>query len=392
MKNPYLPYGKQNISTEDIQNVVNVLKSEFITQGPVVNLFEHEFSNKVGSKFAVSHNSATSALHTACLALGLGKNDILWTSPITFVASANCGLYCGANVDFVDIDKNTGLMCVESLKHKLQIAEKNGKLPKIVIPVHLGGTSCNMYSISELSKKYGFSIIEDASHAIGGKYLKEPVGNCKFSQITVFSFHPVKIITCGEGGMASTNDKNLARKMKSFASHGIIKDMNKFTLSRTSSWGYEQQNLGFNYRLSDIHAALGLSQLKRLDLIVLERNNLLNFYKKLFLNSDIKLISIPKDVYSAVHLAIVKVCNNDFYLHKKIFEYIRKKNIGVQLHYQPVHLQPFYLEKGFKIGDFPQSEEYANSYLSIPLFEGLKEKEQKRVFDVISEATQSQGC
>ena len=392
MENYYLPYGKQNISTEDIKNVVEVLKSEFITQGPIVNVFEDEVAKKVGSKFAVSHNSATSALHTACLALGLDTNDRIWTSPITFVATANCGLYCGAYVDFVDIDKNTGLMCVESLSRKLQIADKEGKLPKIVIPVHLGGASCDMYAISKLSKKYGFSIIEDASHAIGGKYLNEPVGNCKFSQITVFSFHPVKIITCGEGGIACTNDESLAMKMKSFASHGITKDKDKFVLSRTTKWGYEQQNLGFNYRLSDIHAALGLSQLKRLELIVLERNNLLKFYKKLFLNSDIKFISIPQNVYSAFHLAIVKVCNNNYYLHKKIFDYMRQKNIGVQLHYQPVHLQPYYLERGFKLGDFPQAEDYANSYISIPLFQGLEEKDQKRVFDVIVEATRSEDC
>ena len=383
MENDYLPYGKQNVSQNDVDSILKVLNSEFITQGPVVKLFENEIAKNVCSKYAVAHNSATSALHTACLALGLGSKDYIWTSPITFVASANCGIYCGANVDFVDIDPKTGLMSINCLAEKLKIAEKYGKLPKIVIPVHLGGSSCDMHSIKRLSDKYGFLVIEDASHALGGKYLNAPVGNCKFSDITIFSFHPVKIITCGEGGMACTNDLVLAEKLRYYSSHGIIKDKNKFLLDTTKEWGYEQQALGFNYRLSDIHAALGISQLKRLNKIVMERNRLIDVYKRLFYHSTIKLISTPDNVYSSYHLGIVKICNNDNLFHHMVFKYMRENNIGVQLHYSPVHLQPFYLKKGFKKGDFPHSEYYSNSFISIPLFVGLKEKDQIRVVNTL---------
>jgi len=381
----YLPYSKQDISISDISCVLKVLRSKYITQGPVVDQFENTLAKKVSSKFAIAHNSATSALHTACLSLGLGSKDILWTSPITFVASANCGRYCGASIDFVDIDYKTGLISLESLKEKLKLAEKNGKLPKILVVVHLGGASCDMKNISALSKKYGFSIIEDASHALGGKYLNEPVGNCKYSNITVFSFHPVKIITSGEGGIACTNDKSLADKMRIFVSHGITKDNKRFLLSTTNSWGYEQQYLGFNYRLSDIHAALGLSQLNRLNKIVIERNKLLKNYIKIFSNSNLKFLTIPSNVLSSVHLAILEISNNDEFLHKKIFENLRLKKIGVQLHYSPVHLQPYYRNLGFKEGDYPNSEKYSKSYLSIPLYPGLKKNDQLRVFNEIND-------
>jgi len=381
----YLPYSRQDISIGDIKCVLKVLRSQYITQGPVVDEFENALAKKVSSKFAIAHNSATSALHTACLSLGLGSKDILWTSPITFVASANCGMYCGASIDFVDIDFKTGLISYDSLKEKLKLAEKNGKLPKILVVVHLGGASCDMKKISELSKKYGFAIIEDASHALGGEYLNEPVGNCKYSNITVFSFHPVKIITSGEGGVACTNDKSLAEKMRMFVSHGITKDIKRFLLSTTNSWGYEQQYLGFNYRLSDIHAALGLSQLNRLNKIVIERNKLLKNYIKIFSNTNLKFLTIPDNVLSSVHLAILKISNDNELLHKKIFKNLRLKKIGVQLHYNPVHLQPYYRNLGFKEGDYPNSEKYAKSYLSIPLFPGLKKKDQLRVFNKISD-------
>ena len=268
--NKFIPYGRHHISDKDIESVVRILKSEFITQGPTVKIFEKLFAEKINVDYVTAVNSATSGLHLACLALGLGKGDLLWTSPITFVASANCGLYCDAEVDFVDIELSTGLICIEALKEKLEIAEKKGKLPKVLIPVHLGGASCDMKSIWELSKKYGFSIIEDASHCVGSKYYDEFVGNCKYSDLCVFSLHPVKIITSGEGGLITTKDKKLDKHLKMIRSHGITKDRDFFKIKNQPPWAYEQQELGFNYRMSDIHAALGISQLSRIDEIINE--------------------------------------------------------------------------------------------------------------------------
>ena len=292
---PFLPYGKQNITHDDINEVLKVLQSDFLTQGPKVPLFEKEICKKVNSKYAIASNSATSSLHLACMALGLTKDDILWTSPITFVASANCALYCGAKIDFVDINQKNSLMDVRLLEKKLNKAEKSGKLPKIVVPVHLAGSSCDMKYIYELSKKYGFYIIEDASHAIGGQYLNQPVGSCLYSDITIFSFHPVKIITTGEGGIATTNSRKLAETMSELRSHGITKYQNKFIEKRKNeNWRYEQQKLGFNYRLTDISASLGLSQLKRLELIVKERNLLFENYKKKLSCNDLEMIEVPK--------------------------------------------------------------------------------------------------
>ena len=382
-KLPFLPYGKQNITEEDIYEVTKVLESDFLTQGPKVPIFEKEICKKVNSKYAIASNSATSSLHLACMALGLSKDDVLWTSPITFVASANCALYCGAKVDFVDINQDNALIDINLLKEKLIEADKVGKLPKILVPVHLAGSSCDMKSIYELSKKYGFYVIEDASHAIGGKYLDQPIGSCLFSDITIFSFHPVKIITTGEGGIATTNCKNLAETMAELRSHGITKDQNKFLEKRENeNWRYEQQKLGFNYRLTDISASLGLSQLKRLEPMIKERNLLFENYKKHLYFSDLKMLEIPQGVYSALHLAILRF--KDIDLQSKLYENLRKSCIGSQVHYMPVHLQPYYKSHlGFKEGDFPESEYYSKTCLSLPIYPGLQLNDQSRVIDTI---------
>ncbi|MDA9693774.1 UDP-4-amino-4,6-dideoxy-N-acetyl-beta-L-altrosamine transaminase, partial [Prochlorococcus sp. AH-736-P13] len=356
----FIPYGKQSINNEDIKSVKKAMKSALITQGPLTKEFEEKIANKVGAEYSVSFNSATSALHIACKALGLEQGDYLWTSPITFVASANCGLYCGAKVDFVDIDPNTGLISIEKLKEKLDFASKNNTLPKIIIPVHLAGSSCNMKEISKLGAKYNFKIIEDASHAIGGKYNDKYIGNCEYSSICIFSFHPVKIITTGEGGMATTNEFNLFNLMQKLSSHGIVRDQSKFLFEPNGVWSYEQQTLGYNFRITEIQAALGISQLKRLDYFVKKRNQLHKIYTELFENEPIRMLEIPKDSYSALHLAIIRLNDTRKGSHKFIFEEMRKNNIGVQLHYQPVHLQPYYKKLGFKEGDFPNAEVYGH--------------------------------
>ena len=297
-----IPYGKQNISSEDIEAVVEVLKSDYLTQGPVVPEFEKAISSYCGAKYAVAVNSATSALHIACLALGVGLGDLVWTSAITFVASANCALYCGAEVEFVDISSESYNISIQRLTDKLEAAKKSGRLPKVVIPVHLAGQSCDMRAIHALSKKYGFRIIEDASHAIGGKYLEERIGGCQYSDITVFSFHPVKIITTGEGGIALTNDQNLIKKMARLRSHGITRYPEEMTHAPDGPWYYQQIELGFNYRMTDIHAALGLSQLGRLDKFVSERHAIAERYGQLLSKSQIKLPQQDPQSRSAWHL------------------------------------------------------------------------------------------
>tara|TARA_B100000963_G_scaffold359712_1_gene387875 strand:+ start:142 stop:1320 length:1179 start_codon:yes stop_codon:yes gene_type:complete len=380
----FIPYGKQSISLKDIENVQKVLGSQFITQGPLTESFEKEVSKKVSAKYGISANSATSALHIACQSLGLTKADILWTSPISFVASANCGVYCGAKVDFVDIEPNSGLMSIDKLNEKLIFAKKNNCLPKIIIPVHLGGNSCDMESIYNLSKIYKFKIIEDSSHAIGGKYKGNYIGNCKYSSINIFSFHPVKIITTGEGGLATTNDHNLYKKMKSLTTHGIVKDPSEFIYDPPGPWAYEQQNLGYNYRITEIQAALGLSQLSRLDKFVKKRNSIFKYYVKKLKNEPIKFLKISKDNYSALHLGIIRLNDKKKSSHKFIFQEMRKYNIGVQLHYQPIHLQPYYRNLGFKIGDFKNAEEYALNAFSIPLYPDLERKQQDYVINTLS--------
>lgn len=384
-KNSFLPYGRHSISRSDIKKVIKTLKSEFITQGPLVPEFERNLSKIVASKHTVAVNSGTSALHIACLALDLKPNEYVWTSPISFVASSNCALYCGAKIDFVDINPNTGLIDEDLLEEKLKKASLQNKLPKILIPVHLAGTSCNMEKIYKLSREFGFKIIEDASHALGAKYKNKPVGNCKFSDITVFSFHPVKMITTGEGGAATTNNQVLLEKMRKLRTHGITKDSTEFSYKEEGPWHYEQNLLGFNYRLNDIQAALGISQLERLKKIVSKRNKLLNFYKKISQDINITFLGIPEDCLSSVHLAIIKLNNFNPDLHKIIFEKMRERNIGVQLHYIPIHLHPFYRGIGFNKGDFPNSERYAKNSFSIPIYTELEKTNQIRVINALKE-------
>ena len=381
----FIPYGRQTISEADIAAVVSVLRSPFLTQGPAIPAFEAAIAKKVGAAHGVAVNSATSALHIACLALGLGPGDRLWTSPITFVASANCGRYCGAEVDFVDIDPATGLMSMRALETKLVEAEREGLLPKVLVPVHLTGSSCDMAAIGSLAQRYGFAVLEDASHAIGGRYKGEPVGNCRHSAITVFSFHPVKIITTGEGGLATTNDYGLAQRMSELRSHGIVREPERFEQQPVAGpWVYEQHQLGFNYRITDIQAALGVSQLERLDEIVSERNRQLKRYQELLINLPIKLLKTPEYVLSSVHLAVIYLLQATTEKHQQVFEGLREAGIGVQLHYSPVHLQPYYRKLGFHEGDFPQAEEFSKHIISLPLYYGLTDYSQQVVVNEIS--------
>ncbi|WP_432743820.1 UDP-4-amino-4,6-dideoxy-N-acetyl-beta-L-altrosamine transaminase [Methylobacter sp. G7] len=375
-----IPYGRQTISEADIQAVVEVLRSDFLTQGPAVPAFESAVANYCGAQYACAVNSATSALHIACLALGVGKGDSVWTSPITFVASANCVLYCGADVDFVDIDPRTYNISVECLAAKLAQAEKTGNLPKVVIPVHLSGQSCDMEAIHRLSQQYGFNIIEDASHAIGAQYRGQSVGNCRYSDITVFSFHPVKIITTGEGGMALTNDAGLARRMQLLRSHGITRETSEMTHDADGSWYYQQIALGFNYRLTDFQAALGLSQMQRLDEFVATRHALAKRYDDLLSHLPVAIPWQHSDSYSALHLYVIRLRLNAINkTHSELFELLRAEGVGVNLHYIPVYWQPYYQEMGFKIGYCPEAERYYGEAISLPIYPGLTETQQNQV-------------
>lgn len=378
-----IPYGKQDINQVDIDAVVNVLKSDFLTQGRQVPLFEKTLADYCGADYAIAVNSATSALHIACLALGLGKNDYLWTSPNTFVASANCALYCGAKVDFVDIDQKTYNLSVELLSEKLIQAKKDNKLPKIVIPVHFAGQSCEMNEIYQLSKQYGFKIIEDASHAIGGKYLDKTIGSCQFSDITIFSFHPVKIITTAEGGIATTNSKELAHKMQLLRSHGVTKEDEQMHKPSDGGWYYQQIDLGFNYRMTELQAALGISQMQRLDDFIAKRKQLAQRYNDLLKNTLIILPYQNKDTHSSYHLYPIQLKSKN---RKLIFDKLREANIGVHVHYIPVHTQPYYQQLGFKQGDFPNSQNYYNQAISLPLFHLMTHKEQDYIVDCLKEA------
>ena len=381
-----IKYSQQEISKEDIKAVVEALNAEHITQGPLLPKFESIFAKTVSSKFCTATNSATSALHLSCKALGLKENDIVWTSPISFVASANCAIYCGANIDFVDIEPSTALMSIDLLKEKLEIAEKEGKLPKILIPVHLAGTSCDMKQIKELSDKYGFSIIEDASHAVGAKYLDEPVGSCKYSNICVFSFHPVKIITTMEGGVAVTNDKYLAEKISLLRGHGIIRDEKNFEIESPGPWYYEQQELGFNYRFNEIQAALGISQLSRLNIFLEKRHKLMSNYREGFNAYDnVNFLEEPNGTFSAYHLAIISLLKASKKQHLEIFKYMRESGIFVQLHYWPIHLNPYYQRLGFNYGDFPNAEKYGVTSFSVPLYTALDYSTQKKVIKILKE-------
>jgi UDP-4-amino-4,6-dideoxy-N-acetyl-beta-L-altrosamine transaminase len=379
-----IPYGKQDINQADIDAVVNVLKSDFLTQGAQTPLFEKIVSNYCGSKYGVAVNSATSALHVACLSLNLGKGDWLWTSPNSFVASANCGLYCGAKIDFVDVDTQTYNMSVVELEKKLIHAKQEKKLPKIVIPVHFAGQSCDMRKIHSLSKEYGFKIIEDASHAIGGKYLNRPIGGCQYSDITVFSFHPVKIVTTAEGGLATTNSKELAEKMQLYRSHGITRDESLMANKSDGGWYYQQVDLGFNYRMTELQAALGISQMQRLDEFIAKRHILQERYDSLL--SSLPLIKPHQntDSYSALHLYPIQIDLNKVSKNREqIFNELREKGVGVNVHYIPIHTQPYYLQFGFKEGDFPNSESYYSGVISIPLFHAMTVGQQDEVLNVL---------
>ncbi|QJD72153.1 UDP-4-amino-4,6-dideoxy-N-acetyl-beta-L-altrosamine transaminase [Marinobacterium sp. LSUCC0821] len=375
-----IPYGRQEIIQSDIDAVVEVLQSDFLTQGPKVPLFEQTVANKVGAKHAIAVNSATSALHIACMALGLGQADWLWTTPITFVASANCGLYCGAQVDFVDIDPITYNLCPKALEAKLIAAEREGKLPKILVVVHLCGQPCDMHAIHGLSQRYGFKIIEDASHAIGGKYQGEYIGNCRYSDITVFSFHPVKIITTAEGGMALTNDDQLAENMNLYRSHGVTRDQNRMTHEPDGPWYYQQVELGYNYRMTELQAALGISQTERLDTFVALRHDLAKRYDGLLKELPVKTPWQHPGSYSGLHLYVIRLQLDKIgKTHREVFECLRGQGIGVNLHYIPVHTQPYYQKMGFMQGDFPIAERYYSEALSLPMYHGLTDVQQDTV-------------
>lgn len=382
-----IPYGRQNISENDIQKVVDVLRSDFLTQGPVVPAFEKSIADYCGTKHAIAVNSATSALHIACLALGVGPNDAVWTTPTTFVASANCALYCGAQVDFVDIDPRTYNMSTERLAEKLALAEKTGTLPKVVIPVHLCGQPCDMEGIHILGQRYGFKIIEDASHAIGGRYRDEPIGNCSYSDITVFSFHPVKIITAGEGGMTLTNNPQLAKRMRLLRSHGITSDAEDMVPRPAEElWYYQQIGLGFNYRMTDIHAALGLSQMQRLDEFVAKRHVIAKRYAELFAELPVVIPWQHPDSYSGLHLYVIRLKLGEIKkTQREVFVALRAAGILVNLHYIPVYRQPYYVELGFETGYCPQAELYYHEAISLPMYPTLTEAQQKHVVAVFQE-------
>ena len=379
-----IPYGRQDITENDIEAVIEVLRSDFLTQGPTIKKFEDKVSEYCGSSHAFALNSATSALHVACLALDIGPGDLVWTSPITFVASSNCALYCGAKIDFVDIDPLTYNICCDQLRVKLCLAKLNGTLPKAVIPVHLTGQSCDMESIRQLSKEYGFSVIEDASHAVGGRYKDDAIGSCKYSDICVFSFHPVKIITTGEGGMALTNNSQLAQKIGRLRSHGITRDPEQLSNQDPEPWWYEQIDLGLNYRMTDIQAALGLSQMSRLDQYVAIRNQLAQRYDELLAKLPVIVPAQAKDCYSSRHLYVVRLKLDEIdKSRRQVFESLREQGVGVQIHYIPVPSQPYYKNLGFSDEDYPHGLSYYQEAISLPLFPTMTTEQQDKIVSVL---------
>lgn len=388
-----IPYGRQDITQEDIDAVVEVLGSAFLTQGPLVPEFEGRVAGTCGAAHAVAVSSGTAALHLACLALGLGSGDRFWTSPITFVASANCALYCGAIVDFVDIDPETGNLSIAALTERLEWAEGEGLLPKVVMPVHFAGQPCDMAAVHALSRRFGFRIIEDATHALGATHDNRPVGSCRYSDITVFSFHPVKIITTGEGGMALTNDAALAARMSLLRSHGITRDPAEMTAPPEGKWCYEQQALGFNYRLTDLQAALGITQLDRLEGFVLRRRSLAVRYNGLLAGRLVSPLQREPYGVSSYHLYVVRLHGavEDPGLRTRVFDCMRGRGIGVNVHYIPIPTQPWYREQGIGIGTYPGAMRYYREALTLPLWPGLREDEQDYIVTALSEALEHSG-
>lgn len=387
-----IPYGRQEITQSDIDAVLTVLHSDLLTQGPAVPAFEQAIARRVQVKHALAVNSATSALHVACLALNLGLGDRLWTVPNTFVASANCGRYCGAEVDFVDIDPLTWNMSIRSLEEKLHLAKKMNLLPKVVVPVHFAGQPTEQESIWALAKEYGFKVIEDASHAIGATRHGEPVGSCRWSDLTVFSFHPVKIITTGEGGVVLGNDDEMAERVALLRSHGITRDPSKFknledllsTGLSCAPWYYEQHLLGFNYRMTDLQAALGLSQLERLYSYIDRRNTLANCYASALKDLPLQLPTVQDGNISSFHLYVVRLKLNLIgKTHRKVFDELREQGIGVNVHYMPIHLQWYYRELGFQPGQYPEAERYSGEAISLPLYPTLTDEEQHHVICIL---------
>jgi UDP-4-amino-4,6-dideoxy-N-acetyl-beta-L-altrosamine transaminase len=380
-----IPYGRQDVTQADIDSVIDVLKSDLLTQGPIVPQFEGAVARYCGARHAVAVNSATSALHIACLALKLGPGDLLWTSPITFVASANCARYCGADIDFVDIDPRTYNMSPAALETKLEVAKAIGRLPKIVVPVHLTGQSCDMRAIGDLARHYGFQIIEDASHAVGGRYEGRAVGSCVHSDIAVFSFHPVKIITTAEGGMAVTNSADLAHRLRLFRSHGITRDGTEMTHEPDGGWYYQQIALGYNYRLTELQAALGLSQLDRIDEYVAHRARLAARYGELLARLPLTLPYQAQYAANAWHLYVVRLKLDEARItHRQFYDRLREAGIGVNLHYIPVHTQPYYRAlPGGAAMSFPEAERYYSEAVSLPMFATLTEADQDQVVAAI---------
>lgn len=379
-------YGRQDINEADIQSVVDVLRSDFLTQGPVLEQFEKKVAKYCGARYAVAVTNATSALHIACRAAGLAEGDILWTSPITFTASANCGRYCGADVDFVDIDSKTYNMSIDWMERKLEQAKLDGKLPKIVEPVHLAGQPCDMKRIHELAVEYGFTVLEDASHAIGADYLDGKVGSCVYSDMAVFSFHPVKIITTGEGGMVLTNNEDLYKKLCLYRSHGITRDAALMTYVADGPWYYQQIELGYNYRMTELQAALGFSQMDRLDEFVTRRRYLVNRYNELLQDLPVITPHVLEGAVPSWHLYMVRADFHELKINKvQLFEEMKKRGIVLNLHYIPVHMQPYYQELGFKKGNFPNSEKYYEDIFTLPLYYDFTDEQQDKVVEMLRE-------